>query len=99
MGHQQAISAKLLRGRVGKTIEVMVDEVDEEGDAVARSHWDAPEIDGAVYLHGETAVKPGDLVKVEVEEADEYDLWARPVTQASATLRAYRKKPVSRLAR
>ena len=44
--------------RVGKTIEVMVDEVDEEG-AIARSHWDAPEIDGAVYLNGETRSKAG----------------------------------------
>src|SRR4029079_2799629 len=42
MWHQQAISENLLAGRVGKTIEVIVDEVDREG-AIARSHWDAPE--------------------------------------------------------
>ena len=50
MRHQQAISAELLATRIGKTIEVLVDEVDDEG-AIARSHWDAPEIDGNVYLH------------------------------------------------
>jgi ribosomal protein S12 methylthiotransferase len=76
MQHQQAISASLLASRVGETIEVIVDEVDAEG-AIARSHWDAPEIDGAVYLNGKTKVRPGELVKVEVEAANEYDLWAR----------------------
>jgi ribosomal protein S12 methylthiotransferase len=78
MQRQQAISAELLAGRVGKTIEVMVDEVDAEG-AIARSHWDAPEIDGAVYLNGKTELNPGEVLKVEVEQADEYDLWAEPV--------------------
>ncbi len=78
MQHQQAISAALLETRVGKTIEVMVDEIDDEG-AVARSHWDAPEIDGTVYLPGETGLKPGDRLSVLVEAADEYDLFARRV--------------------
>ena len=75
MRHQQAISAELLAARVGKTIEVIVDEVDGEG-AIARSHWDAPEIDGNVFLNGDTGLKPGDLVEVTVNAADEYDLWA-----------------------
>ncbi|MGZ8417845.1 MAG: 30S ribosomal protein S12 methylthiotransferase RimO, partial [Methyloceanibacter sp.] len=75
MRHQQAISAALLGGRIGKTIEVLVDEVDAEG-AIARSHWDAPEIDGNVFLQGETDLKPGDRLRVLVEEASEYDLFA-----------------------
>jgi ribosomal protein S12 methylthiotransferase len=75
MQRQQAISAELLKGRIGKTIEVIVDEVDDEG-AVARSHWDAPEIDGNIYLNGETGLKPGNRVLVRVEAAGEYDLWA-----------------------
>jgi len=83
MQHQQAISAALLAGRVGKTIEVIVDEVDEEG-AVARSHWDAPEIDGNVYLNGEASLKPGDRLSVMVEAADAYDLWARRVGAEAA---------------
>jgi ribosomal protein S12 methylthiotransferase len=78
MQHQQAISAELLQARVGKTIEVVVDEVDEEG-AVARSHWDAPEIDGNVYLNGEASLKPGDRLSVTIEAADAYDLWARRI--------------------
>ena len=78
MQRQQAISAELLKGRIGKTIEVIVDEVDDEG-AVARSHWDAPEIDGNIYLNGETGLKPGNRVLVRVEAAGEYDLWAERV--------------------
>jgi len=74
MQHQQAISAELLAARVGQTIEVIVDEVDEEG-AIARSSWDAPEIDGSVYLNGELSLAPGDRLKVVIEHADEYDLW------------------------
>ena len=85
MQHQQAISAELLGSRVGETIEVMVDRIDEEG-AIARSHWDAPEIDGNVYLDGETGLAPGDRLNVLVEDADEYDLYARPVGARSEAL-------------
>jgi ribosomal protein S12 methylthiotransferase len=83
MRHQQAISAALLGGRIGKTIEVLVDEVDAEG-AIARSHWDAPEIDGNVFLQGETDLKPGDRLRVLVEEASEYDLFARRAEAAAS---------------
>jgi ribosomal protein S12 methylthiotransferase len=75
MRHQQAISAELLAARIGRVIEVIVDEVDGEG-AIARSHWDAPEIDGKVYLQGEAGIRPGDRLDVLVEDADAYDLWA-----------------------
>lgn len=75
MQKQQAISAARLQAKIGKTIKVLIDEVDEEG-AIGRSFADAPEIDGAVYLNGEASLKPGDIVDAEVEHADEYDLWA-----------------------
>ncbi|SQC91290.1 Ribosomal protein S12 methylthiotransferase RimO [Cedecea neteri] len=75
---QQKISAERLQEKVGREILVMVDEVDEEG-AIGRSMADAPEIDGAVYLNGETKLKPGDVVRVKVENADEYDLWGTVV--------------------
>ena len=78
MEHQQQISTELLAARIGQTIEIIVDEVDEEG-AIARSSWDAPEIDGSVYLNGELSLSPGDRLKVVIEHADEYDLWGRPV--------------------
>jgi ribosomal protein S12 methylthiotransferase len=81
MRHQQAISAELLASRVGKTIEVMVDRIDDEGVA-ARSNWDAPEIDGNVYLEGKAGLALGDRLEVLVEDADEYDLYARPAGAA-----------------
>ncbi|TXS96255.1 30S ribosomal protein S12 methylthiotransferase RimO [Parahaliea maris] len=72
---QQQISADKLQAKVGKTIEILIDEVDEEG-AIGRSTADAPEIDGKVYLDGATGLNPGDFVEAEVTGADEYDLWA-----------------------
>ncbi|MGS3176028.1 30S ribosomal protein S12 methylthiotransferase RimO [Aeromonas sanarellii] len=72
---QQQVSIRKLARKVGKEMLVLIDEVDEEG-ATGRSAADAPEIDGLVYLNGETALKPGDMVKVRIDEADEYDLWA-----------------------
>ena len=75
---QKNISAKKLERKIGQTIEVIVDEVDEEG-AIARSKGDAPEIDGNVFLNGETDLSPGDILQVEVKHADDYDLWAWPV--------------------
>ncbi len=82
MEHQQAISADVLATRVGKTIEVLVDAVDDQG-AIARSHWDAPEIDGNVFIEAPTALTPGDRLMVAVEEASEYDLWASPADAAA----------------
>ena len=78
METQKQISTELLASRVGREIEVLVDEVDEEG-ATARSSWDAPEIDGCVFINGETELEPGDMLKVRIEHADEYDLWGVPV--------------------
>jgi len=75
MQTQKAISARRLARKVGHQIEVIVDEVDEDG-AFARSWADAPEIDGSVFLNGDTEVTPGDIVQAKVEHADEYDLWA-----------------------
>lgn len=71
---QQQISAQRLKDKVGLTLPVIIDEVDEEG-AIGRSMADAPEIDGAVYLNGETTLKIGDVVNVTIENVDEYDMW------------------------
>jgi len=72
---QAEISAERLAEKIGRTLTVLVDEVDEEG-AVARSMGDAPEIDGLVYVEDGTGLKPGDFVSVTIEDADEHDLWA-----------------------
>ena len=76
---QQKISTARLQQKVGQTLQVLIDEVDDEG-AIGRSFADAPEIDGSVYLNGETDVKPGDLVNVTIEHSDEYDLWGSKVS-------------------
>ena len=78
MNVQARISAAKLQKKIGRTLEVLVDEVDEEG-AIARSQADAPEIDGLVYLNGESDLKPGQRLKVNIEHADEHDLWGTPL--------------------
>jgi ribosomal protein S12 methylthiotransferase len=77
MEKAQAISGAKLAAKVGKVLEVIVDEVDEDG-ATCRTKADAPEIDGNLFIDdGFEALKPGDIVKVMVDEAGEYDLWGR----------------------
>jgi len=78
MEAQRQISEGRMAKKVGRTLPVLVDEVDEDG-ATGRSPADAPEIDGNVYLDGETQLKPGDLVQAKIEQADEYDLWGSVV--------------------
>ena len=73
---QQEVSTSILATRVDKVLDVIIDEVDEEG-SIGRSMWDAPEIDGSVFLNGETSLAPGDIVKVKIEFSDEYDLWGQ----------------------
>jgi ribosomal protein S12 methylthiotransferase len=77
MEAQQQISAEIMNAKVGREVDVIIDSVDAEGDeAIGRSPWDAPEIDGAVFLPGETALQPGDIVRTRIIGAEEYDLVA-----------------------
>ena len=73
---QADISAERLERRIGRTTEVLVDEVDDEG-AVARSWADAPEIDGLVHVTDGQALEVGDLTRVVVTDSDTHDLYAR----------------------
>ncbi|WP_148863444.1 30S ribosomal protein S12 methylthiotransferase RimO [Marinobacter fonticola] len=75
MAKQADISAARLQRKIGTEIDVLIDEVDEEG-AIGRSKADAPEIDGMVYLNDETGLAPGQIVRARVTHADEHDLWA-----------------------
>ncbi|MEL7685590.1 30S ribosomal protein S12 methylthiotransferase RimO [Citromicrobium bathyomarinum] len=78
------ISAAKLQAKIGRTLPVIIDEVgepDEDGDigATGRSQADAPEIDGNVFLRNVSAsLAPGDIVEVQVEDADEHDLFGAP---------------------
>ncbi|MBA2778951.1 30S ribosomal protein S12 methylthiotransferase RimO [Billgrantia kenyensis] len=80
MAHQQLISAARLEQKIGREIEVLVDEVDEEGP-IGRSEADAPEIDGMVFLEAKRTLRPGDVVRARVTNADEYDLWAEVIEE------------------
>ena len=75
MGLQAQISADRLQLKVGKRMQVIVDEVTEEG-SVARTKGDAPDVDGLVFIDNVTNVEPGDILEVIIEEADEHDMWA-----------------------
>ncbi len=73
---QQEISANRLKQKIGKTLDVLVDEIDDEG-IIGRSKADAPEVDGVVYVDNLSGinVKAGDVIKVTITNSDEYDLW------------------------
>ena len=78
MAHQQAISETRLASKVGLEMDVLIDEVNEDG-AVGRSSADAPEIDGSVFISVDRPLVPGQLVRVRVTDSDPYDLWAELV--------------------
>jgi len=74
---QEDISARRLQGKVGRTLTVLVDQVNADG-AVARSTADAPEIDGVVHVAPARGLKPGEFTRVRVTRAGSHDLWAEP---------------------
>jgi ribosomal protein S12 methylthiotransferase len=76
---QADISAARLRRKIGQTVEVLVDAI-EDGQVIARSSADAPEIDGLVYIADDEELAVGEFAQVEVIETDEHDLYAVRVT-------------------
>jgi len=78
MAKAQEISEAKLAAKVGWQMQVIVDDVDEDGVATCRTMADAPEIDGNLFIdEGAGDLSPGDIVTVEVDEAGDYDLWGR----------------------
>ena len=78
MQKSQAISEAKLASKVGLTLDVIVDNIDEDGIATCRTKADAPEIDGNLFIDENTnAIKVGQIVTVKVDEASEYDLWGQ----------------------
>ena len=78
MEKAQAISEAKLAAKVGQRMDVIIDDIDEDGIATCRTKADAPEIDGNLFIdEGTEALKVGQIVSVEVDEAGEYDLWGR----------------------
>jgi ribosomal protein S12 methylthiotransferase len=79
MAKAAEISARKLEAKIGRVLDVIVDEADPQGGATARSKADAPEIDGRVLLRDAHGAKPGDILSVMVEDADAFDLFGVPV--------------------
>lgn len=73
MRHQQAISARLMQRRVGKRLQVIIDDTGPSGSK-GRSKFDAPEIDGNVYVSARRPLRVGEIVTVRIDRADAYDL-------------------------
>ena len=80
MAKAQAISEAKLAAKVGRAMDVIIDDIDDDGIATCRTMADAPEIDGNLFLDdGTDGLNVGQIVRVEVDEAGEYDLWGRLV--------------------
>ena len=73
MAHQQAISARLLKRKVGRHLKVIVDEGGPRG-ATGRTMGDAPEIDGKVHITSRRPLRVGDVVTVNIQSSNAYDL-------------------------
>ena len=73
MAHQQAISARLLKRKVGRHLKVIIDEGGPRG-GIGRTMGDAPEIDGKVHVASRRPLRTGDIVSVNIQSSDAYDL-------------------------
>jgi ribosomal protein S12 methylthiotransferase len=78
METQQKISMARLKGKIGRTLTVLVDEADTK-KATARSTADAPDIDGVVHIKPAPALKAGEFASVRITKSDAHDLWAEVV--------------------
>lgn len=79
MSHQLEISKAKLKAKIGKKLEILIDEVTRK-QIIGRTKYDAPEIDGLVYIKNNGRydyIKVGDLVNVEIVDSDDYDLYAK----------------------
>ena len=75
MSLQSKISEEVNRSMEGRELEVLVEGFGEEdGVAYGRSYREAPEVDGLVFVEGADGAKPGDFVRVRVEQGFAYDL-------------------------
>ena len=74
---QQAISAQKLQQRIGQQMTILVETASDNG-YLGRSYADAPEIDGVVHIETGNPLALGEFSRVEINAADEYDLYASP---------------------
>lgn len=77
MRRQLDISRDINEAKIGNTMKVLVDDIDEDGAYIGRTQYDAPEIDNTVIFRCNRTLKPGDMVNVEITDAFDYDLVGR----------------------
>lgn len=77
MRRQLDISREINEAKIGDTIDVLVDDIDEDGAYLGRTMYDAPEIDDTVIFKADVQLKPGDMVAVKITDAFDYDLVGR----------------------
>jgi ribosomal protein S12 methylthiotransferase len=75
METQAEISAAKLERKIGRKLTVLVDEITDDGTALARSAADAPEIDGVVIIEDSAGLEVGEFATVRITDAGEHDLW------------------------
>ena len=71
---QQEISLEVNKSFIGKTLDCIIEGVTDDGMIIARSQYDAPEVDGVVYIKTDIPVVPGDIEQVKITDCYEYDL-------------------------
>lgn len=74
MRRQMLISSELNQEKIGKVFDVIVDSMDEDGSFIGRTRFDAPEIDNSVIFTSKNKLQPGDIVKVKINDAFDYDI-------------------------
>lgn len=74
MRRQMLISSELNKEKIGKVFDVIVDSMDEDGSFIGRTRFDAPEIDNSVIFTSKNELQPGDIVKVKINDAFDYDI-------------------------
>jgi len=84
MAAQQAIHWARNRERVGQELDVLIEEtIPLKAEAVGRTEFDAPDVDGVVRIQRLETAQPGAIVRVRILEADEYDLIGEPAALAA----------------
>ena len=76
MKDQQVISTSIQQSFVGRVLKVLIEEKEKDSSNtyIGRSEYDAPDVDGVVYVRSDAPLKPGDFVQVMITDAYEYDL-------------------------
>ena len=77
MGLQQKISFEINKDMIGKSTSVLIDSVNNDGSAVGRTVWNAPEVDNLIHIESNNSLSQGDIVQVEINRAQSYDLFAK----------------------